>query len=99
MASDYTVTRDGEDAGAFLLRHGAQTVGRLDFRVTGAILDIDYVVVDGSLRGRGFGKRLVDAAVDWARHTNRTVRPFCGYAARVLRGDARYRDVLSTDRS
>jgi predicted GNAT family acetyltransferase len=98
MASDYTVIRDGTDAGAFRLRRGTETVGRLDFRATASRLDIDYVVVDASLRGRGFGQRLVDAAVDWARETGRTVQPICGYAARVLGSHPRYRDVLESPR-
>lgn len=98
MSGDYTVTRDGTDAGAFLLRQRTLTVGRLDFHATESSLDIDYVVVDAALRGHGLGVRLVDAAVDWARDTGRTVRPICGYAARVLRHDPRYRDVVSQGR-
>ena len=73
-------------------------VGRLDFRVSDAVLDIDYVVVTPRLRGLGLGVRLVDAAVTWARETGRTVRPFCGFAARVLRSDAGYQDVLEGGR-
>lgn len=94
MASEYRVTREGDNAGAIRLHLGERAVGRLDYRVVGATIDIDYVVVDASLRGQGLGVRLVDAAVAWARESGRTVRPLCGYAARMLRSDARYRDVL-----
>ena len=99
MAAEYTVTREGEDAGAIVLRREGRAVGQLDFRVSGSSLDINYVVVDPSIRGQGLGVRLVEAAVDWARETGRTVRPFCGYASRVLRTDVRYQDVLSSGRS
>jgi hypothetical protein len=94
MAAGYTITRDGEQSGALVLRAEGRAVGRLDFRVAGAVIEIDYVVVDSALRGQGLGVRLVNAAAAWARETGRTLRPYCGYAARVLRSDARYRDVL-----
>ena len=92
--SAYTVTREGDAAGALVLRQGDRRVGRLDFRVSGSVIHVDYVFVDPSLRGRSLGVRLVDAAADWARESQRTLQPICGYAARVLRSDTRYRDVL-----
>jgi hypothetical protein len=94
MSSKYTVTREGESSGALVLSKGDLKVGRLDYRVSEPVIQIDYVFVDSSLRGHGLGVRLVDAAVDWARDTGRTVRPICGFAARVLRSNARYHDVL-----
>jgi predicted GNAT family acetyltransferase len=98
VSSDYTIARDGESSGAFVLRDESGPVGRLDFRIEDQVLAIDYVVVDGRLRGRGLGVRLVDAAVAWARESDRAVRPYCGYAARVLRSAARYQDVLERGR-
>ena len=98
MSSDYTVTREGDSAGAFVLRHEGHRAGRLDYRVSGTVLEIDYVVVTPRLRGHGLGARLVDAAVAWARETGRTVRPHCSFAARVLRDDAAYHDVLDAGR-
>jgi predicted GNAT family acetyltransferase len=95
MAPEYTITREGEPSGALVLRADGRPVGRLDFRASGEAIDVDYVVVDDALRGLGMGRRLVNAAVAWARETGRVLRPHCGYAARVLHGDARYRDVLA----
>ena len=56
MSSDYTVTREGDSAGAFVLRHEGHRAGRLDYRVSGAVLEIDYVVVTPRLRGQGSGR-------------------------------------------
>ena len=96
MTSNYSVVREGETAGALVLWHEGRRIGRLDFRVLGPLIHVDYVFVDPSLRGRGLGVRLVDAAADWARETRRMLHPICGYAARVLRSNARYHDVLES---
>jgi predicted GNAT family acetyltransferase len=94
MSTEFSVTREGDTTGAFVLRDGTHRAGRLDYRVEGNRLAIDYVVVVPRLRGRHLGVRLIDAAVAWARETGLTVRPYCGYAASVLRGSAIYEDVL-----
>jgi uncharacterized protein len=92
----FTVERVGEDHGALVLRRGTATAGRLDFRVEGTRLLIDYVQVDPALRGQQLGVRLVAAAVTWARERGWRVVPICGYARRVLTTTSAFADVLES---
>lgn len=93
-ADEFTVEREGEDHGALVLRRGTTTVGRLDYRVDGVRLLVDYVEVDPALRGQQLGVRLVAAAVTWAREHGWLVVPICGYARRVLTTTPAFADVL-----
>jgi predicted GNAT family acetyltransferase len=90
----FTLVREGDPSGVIVLHRDQAPVGRLDYRVDGRVIYVDYVEVDPSLRGTGLGARLVEAAVAWARESGRVLVPICGYARSVLRSDARYRDVL-----
>lgn len=78
-----------------VLRRGGRAIGHLDWRSGPALIHIDYVYVDPSLRGHGVGARLVEAAVAHARETGRRLVPICGYARRMLSRDPACRDVLA----
>ena len=91
-----TVTR--EDAGgrqAFVLRVDGARLGSLDFtRPEAGVMRIEYVEVAPELRGRGLGRQLVQAAVDWARDSDLKVVPICGYARAVITRDPEMSTVL-----
>ncbi len=70
----------------------------------GAVADLEYEMRDGrmvlvhtevpsELAGRGIGGRLVEAAVDRARHENLTIEPQCRFARGWLR---RHPEVVGT---
>ena len=61
----------------------------------GSQATIQHTRVDDSLRGQGVARRLVDAAVAWARETGTRVVTVCPYARSVFDKDASIRDVLA----
>ena len=75
--------------GTFDLDRDGKRIGFLSYSFSGDdTIMIDYVEVDPTLRGHGLGRRLVDAAVAWAREHAHQVVPLCSYARAVMRADA-----------
>jgi predicted GNAT family acetyltransferase len=97
MSEEFSITREdsGNGAGRFVLTQGGIRIGALDYRdsPSGPIY-IDFVEVTPATRGNGLGKRLVEAAVRWARESQRKVIPICSYSRSVIERDATLRDVL-----
>jgi predicted GNAT family acetyltransferase len=56
---------------------------------------IDHTTVDDALRGTGAGKKLVEAAVLWARAERKKILPLCPFAKSVFDKTPAYADVLS----
>ena len=72
----------------FVLRVDGKRLGSLEFtRPDAKILRIEYVQVAPELRGTGLGRKLVEAAVNWAKETNQKVVPICSYARMVIQRD------------
>ncbi len=97
--ADATVERDETDGvGAFVLVIDGDRAGTLDYhRASPRVVHVDYVEVSPRLRGTGLGRRLVEAAADWARETGCTLVPICGYARSVLMSDPVFADVLDSE--
>ncbi|MFD1771056.1 GNAT family N-acetyltransferase [Sphingobacterium suaedae] len=55
---------------------------------------IDHTEVKEGFEGKGYGKQLVMAAVEFARSKNVKIMPLCPYAKRVFDKDTAIRDVL-----
>ncbi len=56
---------------------------------------IDHTEVDESLKGKGVGKELVEAAVKFARKNNLLIKPVCPFAKKTLESSEDYEDVLT----
>jgi predicted GNAT family acetyltransferase len=55
---------------------------------------IDHTEVHAKLQGLGVARRLLDAAVGWARTTGTRVTATCPYAKAQFEKDPSIRDVL-----
>jgi predicted GNAT family acetyltransferase len=67
----------------------------MTYTVAGSRVIIDHTTVDDSLRGTGTGRKLVEAAVQWARSEKVKLMPLCPYARSVFDKTPEYADVLA----
>jgi predicted GNAT family acetyltransferase len=56
---------------------------------------IDHTQVSDVLKGQGVGKKLVLAAVEWARASGTRITPRCSFAKATFERDPSLRDVLA----
>lgn len=82
--------------GAFFIAQDGQRLAQMTYTVAGSRVIIDHTEVDDALRGTGAGRKLVAAAVDWARADNRRLLPLCPFARSVFDKTPEFRDVLAT---
>jgi predicted GNAT family acetyltransferase len=80
----FSIERDG-------VRIGLMTYCRSD--ATHVI--VDHTEVDPALRGGGVARRLLDAAVAWARQTSTKITPRCSYVVVRFARDKSIADVLA----
>ena len=82
--------------GAFVIERDGRRLGEMTYVRAGAQrIIIDHTFVDDALRGTGAGKRLVEAAVAWARAEQLKVIPLCPFAKATFERDESLRDVLA----
>src|SRR5829696_8790936 len=85
----------GRAGGSFYVKRGGARIAEMTYSREGSRATIEHTRVDDSLRGQGVARRLLDAAVAWARDTGMRVTPVCTYARSVFERDASIRDVLA----
>ncbi len=80
--------------GAFVWIENGERLAVMSYTVAGSRVIIDHTDVDERLRGKGAGKQLVKAAVEWARAESRELMPLCPFAKSVFDRTPDYADVL-----
>ena len=81
--------------GSFFIAQDGQRLAKLTYTVAGSRVILDHTEVDDTLRGSGAGRKLVAAAVDWARREQRQLLPLCPFARSVFDKTPEFRDVLA----
>jgi predicted GNAT family acetyltransferase len=85
--------RDGR--GAFFVQGADGRLAELIYaRPSSEIAVIEHTEVSKALGGQGVGKRLVEAAVTWARQTGTKLEVLCPFARTVFDRNPGLRDVL-----
>ncbi len=86
-----------EDArgGSFFVEVGGERLAEMTYtRPSAGHAVIEHTNVSGRLGGRGVGKRLVLAGVEWARATGTKLTPQCSFARALFQKDPSIGDVL-----
>lgn len=92
---DITHEEDGH-RGIFAYVRDGRRFGTLSYsRANAALVIIDHTEVDPALSGQGVGRRLLDAAVNWARASQVKIVATCPFAAAQFAKDPALRDVLT----
>jgi uncharacterized protein len=81
--------------GAFFLERTGERLAEMTYTVAGSRVIIDHTDVDDRLRGTGTGRKLVEAAVEWARQEKTQLMPLCPFAKSVFDKTPAYGDVLA----
>ncbi|HNR73144.1 MAG: N-acetyltransferase GCN5 [Bacteroidetes bacterium OLB12] len=82
--------------GSFILDENGERLGEMTYTVAGEkLIIIDHTEVSDKLRGQGAGKKLVLAAVEYARQNNIKVLPLCPFAKVTFDRTPDIQDVVS----
>lgn len=99
MTADFPIVHEEYGTrGAFFIEVQGRRVGELTYgRRSASLVNIDHTEVDASLRGRGAARKLLDAAVRWARETHTQFTATCSYAAAQFARDDTLADVVAPE--
>ncbi|HOX82829.1 MAG TPA: GNAT family N-acetyltransferase [Chryseolinea sp.] len=81
--------------GSFFIGENKKRLAEMTFSKAGETrIIIDHTEVSDLLRGKGAGKQLVHAAVEYAREKNIKILPLCPFAKSVFDKVKEFQDVL-----
>jgi uncharacterized protein len=82
--------------GAFIIKVNNERLAEMTYSKAGdKLIIIDHTDVSDALRGKGAGKQLVHAAVEYARANQIKIIPLCPFAKAVFDKTPEFKDVLN----
>ena len=86
---------DGGKRGRFVISVNKAVAGEMTYTWAGKEkFIIDHTIVGTNFGGKGYGKMLVDTAVEYARKSNLKIIPLCPFAKKVFDRNESLHDVL-----
>jgi predicted GNAT family acetyltransferase len=91
----YAITHSQQGPrGEFFIEENGARIAQMTYRRLDATrVLIDHTHVEPRLRGRGIARRLLDAAIAWARRNDTRISASCSYVLAEFARDASLRDV------
>lgn len=84
-----------ESKGVFFIEQEGQRLALMSYsRAGNDLIIIEHTEVSDALRGTGAGKKLVEAAVEWARAGHKQILPLCPFARATFERNPQWADVL-----
>lgn len=83
------------DNGRFFINENGKILAEMDYQMKGKVLLILHTEVDDSLAGKGIGKQLVTAAVEYARNNGYRIKSVCSFAKGILDKTSKFHDVYT----
>ncbi|RRJ90537.1 N-acetyltransferase [Paenimyroides tangerinum] len=89
------IHKEFENKGAFIAQSEGKKAGEMTYSKAGEkLIIIDHTEVDSAFGGQGVGKKMVLAAVDFARENQIKILPLCPFAKAAFDKDSSIQDVL-----
>ncbi|MDR0829793.1 MAG: N-acetyltransferase [Prevotellaceae bacterium] len=86
--------KDNAEKGSFKLKDGDYLAGEITYVWSNdELIIIDHTGVNSIYEGKGIGKQLVQAVVDYARERQIKILPLCPFAKRIFDRTENYSDV------
>lgn len=91
---DIVQHREQGGCGVFFIERDGRRAAEMTYqRLSESAILVDHTEVDVSLRGGGIARKLLDAAVAWARENNIKISATCSYVVALFARDKSLRDV------
>ncbi len=89
------IQKDGERHGSFEVTDQGRSVAQMTYTWAGPTkFIIDHTEVSENYTGKGLGRQMLSAAVDFAREKGLKILPLCPFAKSVFDKEADLEDVL-----
>jgi predicted GNAT family acetyltransferase len=75
---------------------GPEETAYIQYEVIGGSLYILRTFVPDEFRGKGIARKLIEAAVDYAKTYSLKIVPICNYAKAYFEKNSRYNSILRT---